>query len=71
MKGGNMYLVIKHSPRSYREDSYSVEQTAKTLELAEEKRKALELLDESDEDDKDTYHIIVMPLILTKAMETK
>ena len=66
-----MYLVIKHSPRSYGEDRYSVEQTAKTLELAEEKKKALELLDESNEDDKDTYHIIVMPLVLTKAMETK
>ena len=66
-----MYLVIKHRPRSYAEDAYSVEQTAKTLELAEEKRKALELLDDSDEEDKDTYHIIVMPLILTKAMETE
>ena len=66
-----MYLVIRHSPRSYTEDRYSVEQTAKTLELAEEKRKALELLDDSDEDNKNTYHIVVMPLILTKAMETK
>ena len=66
-----MYLVIKHRPRSYAEDDYSVEQTAKTLELAEAKRKALELLDDSDEDDKITYHIIVMPLILTKAMEAK
>ena len=66
-----MYLVIRHRPRSYAEDAYSVEQTAKTLELAEEKRKALELLDDSDEDDKITYHIIVMPLILTKAMETE
>jgi len=66
-----MYLVIQHSPRSYTEDRYSVEQTAKTLELAEEKRKALELLDDSDKDNKNTYHIIVMPLILTKAMEAK
>ena len=66
-----MYLVIKHSTRTYREDSYSVEQTAKTLELADEKKKALELLDESDDDSKCTYHIIVMPLILTKAMETE
>jgi len=48
-----------------------VEQTAKTLELAEEKKKALELLDDSDKDNKNTYHIIVMPLILTKAMETE
>ncbi len=71
MKGGNMYLVIQHSPRSYCDDRYSVEQTAKTLELAEEKRKALELLDDSDKDNKNTYHIIVMPLILTKAMETE
>jgi len=66
-----MYLVIKHIPRSYCDDRYSVEKTAKTLELAEEKRKALELLDDSDDDNKDTYHIIVMPLILTKAMETE
>ncbi len=66
-----MYLVIKHRPRSYAEDAYSVEQTAKTLELAEEKRKALELLDDSDDDNKCTYHIIVMPLVLTKAMETE
>ena len=66
-----MYLVIKHRPRSYADDAYSVEQTTKTLELAEEKKKALELLDDSDEDDKITYHIIVMPLILTKAMETE
>ena len=66
-----MYLVIQHSPRKYTDDRYSVEQTAKTLELAEEKRKALELLDDSDKDNKDTYHIIVMPLILTKAMETE
>tara|TARA_R100001594_G_scaffold43125_1_gene75283 strand:- start:81 stop:281 length:201 start_codon:yes stop_codon:yes gene_type:complete len=66
-----MYLVIRHSPRSYSDDRYDVEQTAKTLELAEEKRKALELLDDSDEDNKNTYHIILMPLILTKAMETE
>ena len=66
-----MYLVIKHRPRSYADDAYSVEQTAKTLELAEAKRKALELLDESDDDSKCTYHIIVMPLILTKAMEAE
>ena len=66
-----MYLVIQHSLRSYCDDRYSVEQTAKTLELAEEKRKALELLDDSDGDNKNTYHIIVMPLILTKAMETE
>ena len=66
-----MYLVIKHMPRTYCDDYYSVEQTAKTLELAEEKRKALELLDDSDEDNKNTYHIIVMPLVLTKAMETE
>jgi len=66
-----MYLVIQHSPRNYTDDRYSVEQTAKTLELAEEKRKALELLDDSDKDNKNTYHIIVMPLILTKAMETE
>ncbi len=66
-----MYLVIRHSPRSYSDDRYDVEQTAKTLELAEEKRKALELLDDSDDDNKCTYHIIVMPLILTKAMETE
>mgnify|MGYP003147318368 CR=1 FL=1 len=71
MKGGNMHLVIRHSPRSYTEDRYSVEQTAKTLELAEEKKKALELLDDSDEDSKNTYHIILMPLVLTKAMETE
>jgi len=66
-----MHLVIRHSPRSYTEDRYSVEQTAKTLELAEEKKKALELLDDSDEDSKNTYHIILMPLVLTKAMETE
>ena len=66
-----MYLVIKHRPRSYADDAYSVEQTAKTVELAEEKRKALELLDDSDDNNKCTYHIIVMPLILTKAMETE
>ena len=66
-----MYLVIRHSPRNYSDDRYDVEQTAKTLELAEEKRKALELLDDSDDDNKNTYHIIVMPLILTKAMETE
>ena len=66
-----MYLVIKHRPRSYAEDDYSVAQTAKTLELADAKRKALEVLEDSDEDSKCTYHIIVMPLILTKAMETE